>query len=170
VYLLDDPLSSVDASVARHLQDRVIRGLLKSKCVLLVTHLTQYCDEADEVILLDKGSIRARGSYAQLSADLQKTVTTDNVDDILEGKSDERKMRPGSCAEAEVEIEKKAETNIGLIFTWKYLTFRNSLLSVSLLLSLSGINQVLLSGSDVFLKLWQASLLGTQLIVFLRLI
>lgn len=38
LYLLDDPLSAVDAKVAQHLFKEVIRGLLKDKTVVLVTH------------------------------------------------------------------------------------------------------------------------------------
>ncbi len=38
VYLLDDPLSAVDVHVSRHLMDQCIRGILKEKTVVLVTH------------------------------------------------------------------------------------------------------------------------------------
>ena len=38
IYLLDDPLSAVDASVATHIFEHAITGLLKEKTVLLVTH------------------------------------------------------------------------------------------------------------------------------------
>jgi len=47
VYLLDDPLSAVDVLVGQHLFEKCIRGALKSKTVLLVTHQLQvflsYC-------------------------------------------------------------------------------------------------------------------------------
>ena len=38
VYLLDDILSAVDAHVALHIWQQCIRGALKAKTVLLVTH------------------------------------------------------------------------------------------------------------------------------------
>jgi ABC-type nitrate/sulfonate/bicarbonate transport system ATPase subunit len=38
LYLLDDPLSAVDAKVSQQLFSRVIKGILKGKTVLLVTH------------------------------------------------------------------------------------------------------------------------------------
>ena len=38
IYLLDDPLSAVDPPVARKLFSECIRGYLKDKAVLLVTH------------------------------------------------------------------------------------------------------------------------------------
>ena len=41
-YLLDDPLSAVDVHVGRHLFTNCIRGFLKNKAVILVTHQLQY--------------------------------------------------------------------------------------------------------------------------------
>ena len=38
IYLLDDPLSAVDTSVANHIFEHAIMGLLKNKTVILVTH------------------------------------------------------------------------------------------------------------------------------------
>ena len=52
VYLLDDPLSAVDTAVARHLFDKCIRGLLKDRVVILVTHQLQFALEADKIVAL----------------------------------------------------------------------------------------------------------------------
>ena len=38
IYLLDDPLSAVDAKVAKLLFEKVIMGMLKDYSVILVTH------------------------------------------------------------------------------------------------------------------------------------
>ena len=38
IYLLDDPLSAVDAKVARKLYHNCLIGILKGKTVILVTH------------------------------------------------------------------------------------------------------------------------------------
>jgi len=38
IYLLDDPLSAVDAKVARKLYHNCLNGILKGKTVILVTH------------------------------------------------------------------------------------------------------------------------------------
>jgi len=38
LYLLDDPLSAVDAKVAKNLFENVIKGMLKDYPVILVTH------------------------------------------------------------------------------------------------------------------------------------
>lgn len=56
LYLLDDPLSAVDARVGRHLFDECIKGFLKSKTRILVTHQLQYLQQADTIIVLNRVS------------------------------------------------------------------------------------------------------------------
>uniref|UniRef100_A0A4W6DQD3 Cystic fibrosis transmembrane conductance regulator n=1 Tax=Lates calcarifer TaxID=8187 RepID=A0A4W6DQD3_LATCA len=52
IYLLDDPLSAVDAEVGRHLFEQCICGLLKNKPRILVTHQLQYLKAADQILVL----------------------------------------------------------------------------------------------------------------------
>ncbi|GAA5903406.1 hypothetical protein JCM6882_006539 [Rhodosporidiobolus microsporus] len=79
IYLLDDPLSAVDAHVGRHLFDRVIgpEGLLKDKARLLTTNAIPYCEQADELIFLRNGVILERSTYSaavQNDTDLSKLL------------------------------------------------------------------------------------------------
>ncbi|KAJ1347925.1 hypothetical protein KIN20_003105 [Parelaphostrongylus tenuis] len=66
IYLLDDPLSAVDATVARYLFDKCICGYLRSKIVVLVTHQIQFLHSASKVLLMDKGEIIANGKLEEL--------------------------------------------------------------------------------------------------------
>nr|XP_019960169.1 PREDICTED: multidrug resistance-associated protein 4-like [Paralichthys olivaceus] len=66
VYLLDDPLSAVDAEVGRHLFEQCICGLLKNKPRILVTHQLQYLQKADEILVLKEGFMVAKGTYTEL--------------------------------------------------------------------------------------------------------
>ncbi|KAL3053062.1 hypothetical protein OYC64_005566 [Pagothenia borchgrevinki] len=70
VYLLDDPLSAVDAHVGKHIFDQVIgpRGLLKDKTRVLVTHGLSYLPQADLILVLVEGQITEMGSYQHLMA------------------------------------------------------------------------------------------------------
>ncbi|KAG7234392.1 hypothetical protein INR49_004821, partial [Caranx melampygus] len=52
IYLLDDPLSAVDAEVGKHLFEQCICGLLKNKCRVLVTHQLQHLRAADHIVVL----------------------------------------------------------------------------------------------------------------------
>lgn len=66
VYLLDDPLSAVDTHVGRHLFDQCMRGFLRDDIVLLVTHQLQFMEQADLIVIMDKGRISAVGSFESM--------------------------------------------------------------------------------------------------------
>lgn len=55
IYLLDDPLSAVDTHVGKHLFEKCMRGYLRDKIVVLVTHQLQFLQQADQIVILDKG-------------------------------------------------------------------------------------------------------------------
>ncbi|KAF9987959.1 hypothetical protein BGZ75_010223 [Mortierella antarctica] len=68
VYLLDDPLSAVDAHVDQHLWTNVIGpdGMLKHKARLLVTHGIHHLQDVDKLVLLKDGQVVETGTYQQL--------------------------------------------------------------------------------------------------------
>ncbi|XP_035533359.1 multidrug resistance-associated protein 4-like [Morone saxatilis] len=66
IYLLDDPLSAVDAEVGKHLFEQCICGLLKNKCRILVTHQQQHLKAADQILVLKEGHIMAQGTVSEL--------------------------------------------------------------------------------------------------------
>ncbi|XP_015979731.2 canalicular multispecific organic anion transporter 1 isoform X1 [Rousettus aegyptiacus] len=70
VYVLDDPLSAVDAHVGKHIFNKVLgpSGLLKGKTRLLVTHSIHFLPQVDEIVVLEKGGILEKGSYSTLLA------------------------------------------------------------------------------------------------------
>lgn len=71
IYLLDDPLSAVDAHVGKHLFEEVIGPngcLAKHKHTrILVTHQVHFLKEADLIVILDGGRILHKGTYAELA-------------------------------------------------------------------------------------------------------
>ncbi|XP_049720014.1 ATP-binding cassette sub-family C member 12 isoform X1 [Elephas maximus indicus] len=66
IYLLDDPLSAVDAHVGKHVFEECIKKTLRGKTIVLVTHQLQFLESCDEVILLEDGAICERGTHTQL--------------------------------------------------------------------------------------------------------
>ncbi|XP_066267904.1 ATP-binding cassette sub-family C member 4-like isoform X3 [Branchiostoma lanceolatum] len=66
IYLLDDPLSAVDAEVGKHLFDRCIQGTLKDKPRILVTHQLQYLQSANKILILKEGEQLTLGTYQEL--------------------------------------------------------------------------------------------------------
>ncbi|XP_027413624.1 multidrug resistance-associated protein 4-like isoform X3 [Bos indicus x Bos taurus] len=65
VYLLDDPLSAVDAGVSRHLFEQCIRQALKEKITILVTHQLQYLKDASQILIMRDGKMVKRGTYSE---------------------------------------------------------------------------------------------------------
>ncbi|KAG0033927.1 Canalicular multispecific organic anion transporter 2 [Podila clonocystis] len=68
IYLLDDPLSAVDAHVDQHLWEHLIgpTGLLKDKARVLATHGMNHLREADQIVVLKDGAITEQGHYSEL--------------------------------------------------------------------------------------------------------
>jgi ATP-binding cassette subfamily C (CFTR/MRP) protein 4 len=83
IYLLDDPLSAVDAHVARQIFDKCILDHLQNNCVVLVTHQTQYLQSVDRIYLLDSGMIADIGKYENLVC-LDKYFRENNVQTFAE--------------------------------------------------------------------------------------
>uniref|UniRef100_A0A668AAK9 ATP-binding cassette, sub-family C (CFTR/MRP), member 3 n=1 Tax=Myripristis murdjan TaxID=586833 RepID=A0A668AAK9_9TELE len=68
IYLLDDPLSAVDAHVAKHIFDNLIgpEGALKGKTRILVTHGISFLPQVDNIVVMVEGRVSEMGSYQQL--------------------------------------------------------------------------------------------------------
>ncbi|XP_045455226.1 ATP-binding cassette sub-family C member 4-like [Melitaea cinxia] len=87
IYLLDDPLSAVDAHVGRQLFDECISSYLRHTTRVLVTHQLHYLKAADYIVIMNNGSIETKGTYDELStsgkdfAKLLHSVQDDNKTD-----------------------------------------------------------------------------------------
>ncbi|XP_040885254.1 ATP-binding cassette sub-family C member 3 isoform X2 [Toxotes jaculatrix] len=68
VYLLDDPLSAVDAHVSKHIFDNLIgpEGVLKGKTRILVTHGISFLPQVDNIMVMVEGRVSEMGSYQEL--------------------------------------------------------------------------------------------------------
>ncbi|XP_051488594.1 multidrug resistance-associated protein 1 isoform X2 [Apus apus] len=68
IYLLDDPLSAVDAHVGQQIFEHVLgpNGLLKDKTRVLVTHTINILPQVDNIVFLVDGTISEIGSYQEL--------------------------------------------------------------------------------------------------------
>ncbi|XP_068628290.1 probable multidrug resistance-associated protein lethal(2)03659 [Battus philenor] len=112
IYLLDDPLSAVDAHVGRHLFESCVVGYLRNTTRILVTHQLQFLRDVDQIIILKNGSIAAAGDFETLSASgldfatllargepeeekpkqLQESSVTELEDSLLQGSFRKRQM------------------------------------------------------------------------------
>lgn len=66
IYLLDDPLSAVDAKVGKHLFERCIKEFLSGRIRILATHQLQFLKRTDSIVVLENGSVVGKGTYGQV--------------------------------------------------------------------------------------------------------
>ncbi|XP_046664343.1 multidrug resistance-associated protein 1-like [Homalodisca vitripennis] len=97
IYLLDDPLSAVDAHVGKHIFESVIgpRGELRRKTRILVTHAVTFLNQVDFIVVLKAGEITEMGTFRELLAkkgefsDFLVQHITDTDDPELESEIEE---------------------------------------------------------------------------------
>ncbi|XP_053195402.1 ATP-binding cassette sub-family C member 12 [Scomber japonicus] len=66
IFLLDDPLSAVDAHVGKHIFEECIKKELQGKSIILVTHQLQYLEFCDDILVLEEGEIQEAGNHQTL--------------------------------------------------------------------------------------------------------
>jgi len=115
VYLLDDPLSAVDAHVGRHIFDHVIgpNGLLKNKARIFCTNAVQFLPHADQIVMLRRGIILERGTYAEAmvnsTSELYKLITGPGKQTAEENESG---LATPAIAETETELGKDDSASV----------------------------------------------------------
>lgn len=66
VMLMDDPISALDANVRKRIFTQVFKGLCRDKTRVLVTHAIDFLHLSDAVCIMQKGEIKAFGTYQEL--------------------------------------------------------------------------------------------------------
>ena len=129
IYLLDDPLSSVDALVGRHIFDKYICNALRDRLCLFVTHQPCYLKHADHIVVMSEGSIGCQGSYLEIAnlknviPGLEKIFDEENFHNSVSGDLlCQEKREFESYEETSLTIPKE-DRNFGVVSYktyWKY--------------------------------------------------
>ncbi|KAM6893784.1 ATP-binding cassette sub-family C member 4 [Xenentodon cancila] len=181
IYLLDDPLSAVDAEVGRHLFEQCICGLLKNKPRILVTHQLQYLKAADQIIVLKEGHMVAKGTYTELQrsgVDFTSLLKKEEEEEVqlqpppdtptrsrtlsqtsaLSHTSSVQSVKDGDHLPAEpvqmVPEESRAQGNIGVGLYYKYLRAGANVLVLLAVLLINLLAQVAYIMQDWWLAYW----------------
>uniref|UniRef100_A0AAY4BSN2 Multidrug resistance-associated protein 1 n=1 Tax=Denticeps clupeoides TaxID=299321 RepID=A0AAY4BSN2_9TELE len=173
VYLLDDPLSAVDAHVGKHIFDKVIgpQGLLQGRTRVLVTHGLSFLPQADLILVMVDGEITETGSYLELMgrqgafADFLRTyANTEQTEEepgelgsfLMKGmdtsEGDGKKARSPEAAKL-TEADKAKTGRVKLSVFWEYMKAIGICLScISIFLFLC--HHVASLGSNFWLSRW----------------
>ncbi|KAI5646233.1 ABC transporter transmembrane region domain-containing protein [Phthorimaea operculella] len=174
VYLLDDPLSAVDANVGRQLFEGCINGYLKGKTVILVTHQVHFLNAVDKIVVLNEGAIENIGTFEELSKSGKEfALLMTNPEGEKAG--DETKKRPSlmkaksvqrgtSVKEDEAEkpgqtqaAEERATGTLKWAIVQRYLSSVNSWCVVMSVLLMLLVSQGAGTATDYWLSYWTNS-------------
>uniref|UniRef100_A0A8C1FUZ7 Multidrug resistance-associated protein 1 n=1 Tax=Cyprinus carpio carpio TaxID=630221 RepID=A0A8C1FUZ7_CYPCA len=122
VYLLDDPLSAVDAHVGKHIFEKVIgpQGLLQGRTRVLVTHGLSFLPQADLILVMVDGEITEMGSYTELLgrqgafAEFLRTYASTEQEEVEESVGGEAGLLVSellSCSQISLNAAGKTEAN-----------------------------------------------------------
>ncbi|KAJ8923964.1 hypothetical protein NQ315_006740 [Exocentrus adspersus] len=165
IYLLDDPLSAVDANVGKHLYERCIKEFLSNKICILVTHQLQYLKNADKIIIMNDGQIQVEGKFSELKTsgvNFGKLLKQFQAEEVEENEKKKIKSRQNSEMEGvsdedeDQTIEKEAQSSgtIKASTYWAYFRAGGGLLSILLLVFLFIFCQLVANGGEYFVTYW----------------
>eukprot|EP01122_Echinamoeba_exundans_P011726 TRINITY_DN4766_c0_g1_i1.p1 TRINITY_DN4766_c0_g1~~TRINITY_DN4766_c0_g1_i1.p1 ORF type:complete len:1175 (+),score=383.98 TRINITY_DN4766_c0_g1_i1:538-4062(+) len=158
MYILDTPLSAVDQHTCSHIFTHAIKGAMKGKTVVLVTHQIELLDRCDFMSVIKKGEMRYFGKFD--AAVIKKefpgweshTVDHQQEEGPQKKKNDkvERAVVPDT-SEAEAKLKGKAKRNAWQVW------FKNAGYAASVLAAVIAIiTQSIRIVSDWFIRYWVA--------------
>uniref|UniRef100_A0A8K9XIF3 ATP-binding cassette, sub-family C (CFTR/MRP), member 3 n=1 Tax=Oncorhynchus mykiss TaxID=8022 RepID=A0A8K9XIF3_ONCMY len=164
VYLLDDPLSAVDAHVAKHIFDQVIgpEGALQGKTRILVTHGISFLPQVDNIVVMVEGRVSEMGSYQELlkqNGAFAEFLRNYSLEDIIE--EDEATGR-STCYYSTGVFESYPTMSVALLLFcstatckvfWEYVKAVGPLLSLFICF-LYGCQSAASIGANVWLSQW----------------
>ncbi|ORZ09350.1 hypothetical protein BCR41DRAFT_398792 [Lobosporangium transversale] len=126
IYLLDDPLSAVDAHVDQHLWQHLIgpNGLLKDKTRLLVTHGIHHLEYVDQIIVLNDGRVTETGEYQELMRAKEafyQLITDYSVQEKKKQQAQllalEHEQQQRMVSKSNIDIDDTTSAKVGEVFT-----------------------------------------------------
>ncbi|CAG9854730.1 unnamed protein product [Phyllotreta striolata] len=161
IYLLDDPLSAVDAHVGKQLFDDCICDYLGSKCVVLITHQLQYLKKVKRILLLNDGKIQAAGSYSDLrraNTDYCKLLTdVDEEEEVVRQRSRISVARDEPTSNFTMQEMRKEEMRTGKISRKVYGNYiragGSAFTGIGLIFAFI-LSQILESCSEYYVTIW----------------
>lgn len=148
IYLLDDPLSAVDAHVGRWIFEECLVKYLQGKLCILATHQLQYLRDLDRVVVVSGGKIVHEGSG--------NTILEGNGLSKVESMKEEEKALNIQSSDSKKD-ENKEHQQEGRVDWRCYLYYFQCLenpLFLFVILALFVASRVVLTGVDYFLSKW----------------
>nr|CCC49556.1 putative multidrug resistance protein A, fragment [Trypanosoma vivax Y486] len=197
VYLLDDPLSALDAHVGERIVTEVLFGALAQKTRILVTHQIDVLSRADFVVVMENGAVQFAGDRSEF---MRSPISAQYASATVAAKDNE-KNTPNSVREGAAEPSSAAvvkgtggedekaagntdgrliqdeEKTVGSV-QWKtykaYLRACGGLWVIVLVVSIYLVTEAITLSANMWLSMWSTNRLGfepaTNLKVYLGII
>ena len=166
IFILDDPISALDANVGQSIMKNCIVDFLKNKTRILVTHALQYLKFADQIVYIENGEIKWKGTFKQIqneqfyrtfSNKKKEEEVEDNTNDANEHNvnTNQNKINPTNNQIKRItKDESKEQGTISSQVYFAYFSYIGGFLLIANLVLVLISWQALRVGSDIWLGYW----------------
>jgi ABC-type multidrug transport system fused ATPase/permease subunit len=167
IYLLDDPISALDANIGKKIMNDLIINYLKNKTRIIVTHALQYLQYMDRIIYMKNGRIEWSGSFQEI-LNQEFFISMKKLSKLNESKkesekkertkNEDNKIKTSSGREI-VKIIKEEDQEIGSVKISVYIDYSKYLGGIFYLFAIflvGCIIQTNLGGGDLWLAYWSS--------------
>jgi len=167
IYLLDDPISALDANIGKKIMNDLIINYLKNKTRIIVTHALQYLQYMDRIIYMKNGRIEWSGSFQEI-LNQEFFISMKKLSKLNESKkesekkerqkNEDNKIKTSSGREI-VKIIKEEDQEIGSVKISVYMNYSKYMGGVFYLFAIflvGCIIQTNLGGGDLWLAYWSS--------------
>ena len=167
IYLLDDPISALDANIGKKIMNDLIINYLKNKTRIIVTHALQYLQYMDRIIYMKNGRIEWSGTFQEIlnqeffisMKKLSKLNETKKEKEKKERKESDGNKKISLSGNEVVKIIKDEDREIGSVKFRVYLNYSRYMGGTFFLLAIfliGFIMQANLGGGDLWLAYWSS--------------
>ncbi|XP_058839991.1 ATP-binding cassette sub-family C member 4-like [Topomyia yanbarensis] len=153
IYLLDDPLSAVDAHVGKLIYKDCVQGFLKKEVCVLVTHQLQCLRGLNNILIMRGGHIEGSGSYEQLHNHFVDLGFSEIAQEVSSDQFTDENSFLASQQQSKVE-ELQLDGNVGFKVYLDFLTSVKSGIFIACVGLLLLTWQISSTGTDYFVFLW----------------
>lgn len=167
IYILDDCLASLDVQIKSQVFQNAVKDYLKGKLCLLVTHCTQFINQADSITIMAESTVKYSGAPSNIPIELFQQIEeeeNDDVDettdidvpeeDINDGKDEESALLPEKEKKENIYEENKKAGKVNLQSYKDYFKFGGGWIMFFALIGLHIICEITNGAGDKFLSQW----------------
>ena len=163
IYLLDDPLSAVDAHVGSEIFHKCFKGYLQGKTVLLVTNNQQFLPYVDKIVMMNDGRVVEIGTYKELiekNGFFKNSFVVDashgNKEAKVEASTAESEKKPENVTKEKkiIEVEDRVIGSVKLSVYKTYINYSGGITTVLLILFFMICWQADRTYTDLYLSEW----------------